>query len=239
MRYALLVPALALALVGIDPAGGKAEEAKAIQRTITIEGRATAAAAPDIAEVTIGVVTQSPSAKLALAANTASMTKLFQTVKDLGVAEQDTRTSGFNIAPQYETRERGLAPRIVSYQVANQIVVKFRDIAKLGDALDRVVTDGANIVHGVRFTFDESDAILDEARAKAMADARRKEELYAKGAGVKLGRVLIVTEGGLERIRPVVSEGLMARSGMAQASVPIAPGEQGVHASIVVIWALE
>jgi uncharacterized protein YggE len=179
-------------------------------------------------------VTQAPAAAAALKDNTEAMQRLFKRLATLGIAEKDVQTATFTVAPQHKRGSQGqYEPGIVGYEVTNQLRVKVRDLPRLGQVLDQVVAEGANVVHGINFTVADPQPMLDLARTRAMADARRKAELYAKAAGVEAGRVLLIQEPGL-RVPAPPSFGLTR----AAAPVPVAPGELEFHESVAVTYAI-
>lgn len=213
----------------------KAEVTHALVPSITVVGSDSTTARPDMAEITIGVVTQAPTAGKALKDNNASMDALFKTLAAQGIADKDMQTANLSVQPQYRQNRNGeQQPEIVGYQVVNQLHIKVRKLASLGTILDEVVGQGANQMHGISFGVAENTPHLDAARSKAVADARRKAELYAKAAGVKLGRVLLIQE---ETARPPIP--LMQSFARADKGVPVAPGELEFHASITITYALE
>ena len=205
--------------------------------SISVTGSGTASARPDTAEITTGVITQAPTAAAALARNSAAMDKVLKAVKALGIAEKDMQTTSVNVMPQRrQGRQEAQPPDIIGYEVSNQLRVKVRDLAVLGRLLDELVGQGANNLGGIRFSVAEPTALLDQARAKAVADARRKAEVYATAAGVKVGRVLSIQESGAAVPR---FEGFQAMRTMAASAVPVAPGEQEFEASVSITYAIE
>lgn len=205
--------------------------------SISVTGSGIASGRPDTAEVTTGVLTQAPTAVKALAQNSVVTDKVLKAAIALGIAEKDIQTSSITVTPQRrQGRQEPYPPDIVGYEVGNQLRVKVRNLDMLGRLLDELVTQGANNLGGVRFSVAEPAPLLDQARTKAVADARRKAELYATAAGVKLGRVLSIREGGAVVPR---SEGVQMRAMAATAAVPVAPGEQEFEASINITYALE
>jgi uncharacterized protein YggE len=214
----------------------RAEEKQALVPSLTVTGTGKVSAKPDMAQVHIGVLTEAPSAAKALKENNEAMAKLFASLDARGIARKDVQTSQLSVAPQHKRGPHGEPlPPIVGYQVSNQVQVKVRKLDSLGEVLDEVVQQGANQVHGVSFTVAEPEPLLDAARRKAMADARRKAELYAREAGVSLGRVLLIQEQTPHLPRPMFAG--LARG--EAASVPIAEGEQDFGASITVSYAFE
>ena len=203
--------------------------------SITVMGSGTVSAPPDTAELTTGVVTQAASAAQALAANSAAMEAMLKSLHSLGIAEKDILTTNITVTPQRrQSKDDNQPPKVVGYEVANQIRVKVRDLSRLGRVVDEQVTQGANVLSGIHFGVQEPTQLLDEARTKAMVDARRKAEVYANAAGVKLGRPLSVQEVGAVLPRP-----LTGSRAVISAAVPIAPGEEEFQATITVTFAIE
>jgi uncharacterized protein YggE len=238
MRLAIPRAALTVALAGMTLAAcARLAGPDGMPRraaTVTVSGAGTVAAAPDMAEITTGVVTQAPTAAQALAANSQAMERLLQALGSLGIAARDVQTTNISVSPLRRPGKDGQPPEITGYEVTNQVRVKVRDLPRLGRVLDAPVGQGANLVHGIRFGLQEPAPRLDEARKLAMADARRKGELYAAGAGLKLGRVIAVQEAGAASPRPE-----MAPRALMSAAVPVAPGEHEIQASVTVTFTLE
>jgi len=213
---------------------GRAAEKQPLVPSITVVGSGKSSARPDMAQIQVGVVTEAPLAAKALKDNNDAMNRLFSTLEARGIARKDLQTSNFSVVPQYKRGPHGeQLPEVVGYRVSNQVAVKVRKLDSLGQVLDEVVQQGANQVQGVSFSVAEPTPLLDEARRKAMADARRKAELYAKEAGVTVGRVLLIQEA-----TPHVPGPLVTGLGRAEAGVPIAEGEQEFGASVTVTYAI-
>jgi uncharacterized protein YggE/Kef-type K+ transport system membrane component KefB len=203
--------------------------------TVTVSGVGTVTASPDMAEITTGVVTQAPTAAQALGANSQAMEKVLQSLAALGVAARDVQTTNIGVSPQHRPgKDDGRPPEIVGYEVTNQVRVKVRDLGRLGRVLDQQVGQGANSVYGIRFGLADPAPLLDEARKRAMADARRRADLYAAAAALRVGRVVAVQEAGAAAPRPETAPRVMM-----SAAVPVAPGEQEIQASVSVTFSLE
>ncbi|HZP37315.1 MAG TPA: SIMPL domain-containing protein [Methylomirabilota bacterium] len=250
MKTAIPWPAALLALVtvacasgvghaGSDTGAGARRAAyrhhrPAAAATVTVSGVGAASAAPDMAEITTGVVTQAPTAAQALAASNQAMEALLRSLGSLGIAARDIQTTNVSVSPQRRQERDGRPGEIVGYEVVNQVHVKVRDLPLLGRVLDQQVAQGANSIQGIRFGLHDPAPLTDEARKRAIADARRRAELYATAAGLTLGRVLSVQEAGTVSPRPEP----MGRV-MMSAAVPVAAGEQEIQVSVTVTYALE
>jgi uncharacterized protein YggE len=166
------------------------------------------------------------------------MGRVLQALKEFGVAEKDVQTVRIDLHPQYAERPRKDGPpTIVGYQATNQVRITVRLLDSLGAVLDRLVADGGNTLAGIEFGLAEPERVVDAARQRAVADARRKAELYAAGAGVKLARVLEISEQDVGVPRPKM---VMMRAEMAAAAdVPVAPGELSYRAQVTLRYAIE
>lgn len=227
--------ALASLLPGL-PAQAQASDANAPQRLIWLSGHGEVTAKPDIARITLGVTSQARSAREAVSANNAAMQKVIAALKSAGIAAADIQTSDFSVSARY-TDEEGAAPRIAGYEVANTLSLTIRDLAKLGSLLDDVVSEGSNAIHGIAFDINDRTASEDEARKRAVADARRKAGIYAAAAGIKLGRVMAISEGGGAPPIPIVDR--MTMKAEAAPMVPVAEGEQTVAIDVNIAWEID
>lgn len=242
-RISLAAICGAVLLVFSPVAPALAEDEKPF-RILNLSGTGKVKAVPDTASISAGVVTDARDAKSALAANSAAMTKLFAQLKDAGIAERDMQTSNFNISPVYEPydpkKPRPSHRRIIGYQVSNGVTVRVRDLRRLGGLIDGMTVAGANRMNGISFYVDKTDNLLEEARRKAMADVRRKADLYASGLGVSLKRVLMINESVLRPGQPrPVYRGMALAKSAAREAAPVAAGEQELSVTVSVSWELE
>jgi uncharacterized protein YggE len=208
--------------------------------SLTANGEATEYAVPDMATVTLGVVSQAATAREALDANNAEMGKVIDAIKATGIANKDIGTTGFNIGPvwsnpQPKTDGTVDAPRITGYQVSNQVAVVIRELEKAGTVLDATVSAGANQAAQIDFGLADRAPVEDKAMAGAIADANRKAKLMAEAAGVKLKRILSVAanQGG-----PGPYPAPMMARAEAKA-VPVMAGERSISANATVVWEIE
>ena len=153
-------------------------------------------------------------------------------LKTSGIAEKDIQTSNFSVSPRYDYKENSQA-RLVGYDVSNTVTVTVRDLAGLGTMLDSVVNEGSNQISGIAFDIADRHVLEDQARKLAVADARRKAEIYAAAAGVSLGRVVVMSEFAVTPI-PIGPRAMMKTE--AAPAVPIAQGEQTVTIDVNMAW---
>ena len=204
--------------------------------TLTLGGAGHVSAPPDMAILTTGVVTTAESARVALDENTVAMTELLALMKAAGVAPRDIQTAGFSIKPRqvYPKSSSGKAPYIAGYTVRNQVTVRIRDLAGLGDILDRAVTAGSNRIGEIRFMRADDTALYDRARKAAIADALHKAQVIAKAANVKLGRIVEISEDRTPPALPLAAP--MPLRAARSAPVPVSAGELTFRVDIRVKW---
>jgi uncharacterized protein YggE len=236
-RLPAVSPALALAGLIALAAPAVAQQPPVVPpRTITMQGEAQATAAPDLAVVSGGTQVQARTAREAMDGNSRIMRAVQQALKELGVEDRDVSTSGLTLRPTIEYQQGTNRPRVVGYAAGHQLSVRIRDLGKLGDVLDRMVSAGANQMDNLQLTVSDWSRKVDEARAGAIADARRKADVLAGAAGARIGRVMTIeeqTDGG-----PV----MLRRAAPAMASrsepAPIATGDQNFRLQVTVTWEL-
>ena len=199
--------------------------------TLTMTGHGEIKTVPDVAAITAGVNTNAPTAAAALSANSACMNQVFGALRKLGIADRDIRTTGFSVSPQYTNGDNNNPRHRTGYQVNNEVNVRLDDVTRTGAVLDTLVGAGANQMNGIGFDIANPAPVLEKARIQAIADARARAQTYAQAAGVTLGPILSITEGGSEAApRPMFRVMAMA------APTPVAPGEQSVTADVTVVW---
>jgi uncharacterized protein YggE len=241
IRISFVVPALALALLAAcsRPAGG-GYDPQGDGTLVTVSAYGEARHAPDIATLSTGVVSVAPEANAAIRHNAKQMEAVVAAIEAAGIARKDVQTSGVSINPDY-AYAANQAPRIKGYYASNTVNVTVRDIGRLGEILGVLVATGANQVNGPTFDIEDKDAVLDEARGKALAKARAQAEGYAKRLGLRVGRVVSIDEtGGRASPQPMLARAgtAMAQDAAANAAAPIAPGENVLGLEIDVVYEL-
>lgn len=204
---------------------------------IHVTGQGEVSAAPDMAQVQVGVTTEAETAAEALAGNSEATAAVLARLAEQGVAEADLQTGNLSLYPRRrDVRPAdGSEPAVEAFVANHTVSVTVRDLDTLGGILDAVVSDGANTLGGLSFGLQDPSDMTDEARRNAVADAMRKAALYADAAGVTLGEIVSLSE-------PTVRGGpqpMMAmESDMMRGSVPVAEGEVKVAATVSMSFAI-
>jgi uncharacterized protein len=202
---------------------------------ISVTGEASVSVPPDLAEIDGGFTSEAKTAREASDATNTAMGKVLLALKAAGVDEKDVQTSRLSLQPQTQSAlNRNGPPSIVGYRASNHVTIRLHDVTKVASIVDILVGAGANDIGGINFMVSSASKLLDEAREHAMADARRKAEIYAKAAGVTLGAPLNISEGSASMP--------MFRSKMAlapMAAAPVASGEETLSVTVNVSWAIK
>ena len=199
---------------------------------LTVQGDGKVTASPDMATIVLGVETQNASAKGAVRENAGLMNKTINALKAAGIAENNIQTSSFSLTtmPQDQPKTTSEKPKAPVFLATNQVTVKLNNTTEVGRVLDAAVSAGSNSIQQVSFDLRDPRPQNDRAMTLAIEDARRQAEVAAKAAGVKLGRVLEITEG-YGYVAPTAKSALFADIGTA-----IQPGQLDVSASVTVIY---
>jgi hypothetical protein len=210
------------------------DAARMTERTVSVSASGGAAATPDRAAISTAVMTEAATAREAMSLNNGAMKKLIDGLKALGIEAKDIQTTAVNVQPRYGKPRNDGSSLVNGYQATHQVRIVVREIARLGEVLDQAVTLGANQMGGVSFEVSEAERLKDEARKAAMANARRRAELYAAAAGVGVGPVVAISETA-----PAPGpRHFQARAAMAEA-VPVEAGSIDLTVIVHVTWALK
>jgi uncharacterized protein YggE len=230
MKHHLILAALA-GLVLVSPAHADNDTPP----TISVSGEGTVSVPPDTAIIDGGVSTEARSAREASEANNAAMGKVLLALKAGGLDEKDVQTSRLSLQPQYAQQTKPRPNVISGYRASNRVTIRLRDVTKVAAAIDTLMSSGANEIGGINFVVEKASKLLDDARTEAIADARRKAEIYAKAAGVTLGAPVSISEDGGGAPAPMAFRKM---AGVA-ASAPVAQGEETLRVNVNVAWEIK
>lgn len=204
---------------------------------VTVTGTARVEGVPDTLRLDIGVDVVEDSVDAALAGANEAAAALQATLRDNGVAERDIASTQVSIQPQYDYRAS--TARITGYQVIQTVTAKLRDMETAGEVVGKAAAAGgdATIVRGIAFDLEDNEALLQDARKRAVADAQAKAQEYADASGRRLGTVISISEANVSSPQPYQFD-LGASMATDEAfAVPLAPGTQTVRVDISVVYA--
>jgi uncharacterized protein len=231
-RASMLPGVLLAAAVFAASSCAHAQEAKpAPEARIIVAGDGSISVAPDHARIRSGVTSRAKTAKEAADANAKAMAAIMAALTGAGIESKDIQTSRFSVQPVY-VYAPNTEPKLTSFSASNQVSVTIRPIDKVSDVLDKLIAAGATDAGSVEFLHSDTTKTLDRAREAAMADARRKAEVYARAGGLSLGGVAWVTEDASFAPMPKVA---MPRAALAPGGPPpISAGEDTLTVHITV-----
>lgn len=200
---------------------------------ITIDGEGKVSGKPTLAEIDVGLYTEGTEVPAAQADNTNKVNVITRAMKDLGVADADIQTNNYSIYPRYDYKDGKQS--VIGYSVSQNVHLKIRDLSKIGNALSLAAQSGANQINGVNFTIDDPTQLKQEARKKALEDARNKAEELAKALHLDVSRVVTFSESSVNPVpAPYNYRADAAVSSAAPAAPDIQPGSLDIlsHVSV-------
>ncbi|MFO1138818.1 MAG: SIMPL domain-containing protein [Paracoccus sp. (in: a-proteobacteria)] len=204
---------------------------------LTVGGQGQATTQPDLATIGLGVSTRAATAAEAMAKNAEAQAKVIETLKTAGIEARDIQTSALNLAPVMDYADNGQPPKLTGYAAQNSVTVRMRDIAGLGALLDKLIASGSNELGGISFSREDMTATENEARVKAVADARRRAEIMAEAAGMKLGPLVALSDVPMDA-GPMPMPRMAMAADAKMGGAPIEAGELTVTTNVTAVYAL-
>lgn len=201
--------------------------------SFTVSGEGKVTMIPDIARVQAGVTAQGASIKVVQQELNKKIKAISDAIKKQGVKDSDIQTLNYSVNPQYDYRNG--TQKITGYEASSNFSIKVRNMDNATAVIDVATANGANQIGGISFDVDDKTKVENEARTKAVADAKSKAELAAKTAGFSLGRVINYNEnsGGVGRPVPMYAKAELMNGGSADSvATTIEPGSQEVTVSV-------
>ena len=205
---------------------------------VTVVGQGTAYGQPDQATIVVGVETFAPTVQEATSQNQATLDNVMAALEAAGIAAEDIQTTNYSLYAEQIYGDRG-PEGLAGYRVSNQVNVKIRDIAVVGDVLAAVTEAGANAIYGVNFSVADPAALEAEARALAMEDARKRAESLAELGGVTLGDVTVISEIVGTPVYPLMGAGGYAMEQAASVAPGISPGQLSYQVQVQVTYGIQ
>ncbi len=229
---ALIVAVAALSVRSGPVTGAPVTGTEPPAHTITVSASGKVTVVPDVARINLGITTTKGTVKAARESAAQTMTAIIAAIKGLGVADADIQTTNLSLYPQYGS---GSTPKVVGYQISEQVQITVRDLDKAGDVVDAATAKGATDVNGISFELADPVKAQNDARASAVAAARTSAQAMAGAANVSLGAVVSITD---TTSPSPIFYGYGAQKGAAvpDAATPVQPGTQDLTAMVTVIF---
>lgn len=235
--FEALLLAMVMILASASSCLGADDECDEIS-TLTVSGTGDATADADMVTIVLGVQTRNESAAGAVADNARMMAESIEALLATGVPEEEIKTSGFSIYPTRDWIDGKLSDKVF-FEVSNKVTITFdlTDEVDVGEVLDAAVSAGANSVEGVTFGLRDPTSVQEEALEDAVNDAMGKAEVISEAAGVTLGRILSISEGGASPV-PIAESRLYFAADVAT-TTPIVPGDVEVMSTVTITYEIE
>ena len=216
-------------------------------RTISFSAEGKIVAKPDVALITVSVVTQDVDANKVQADNNKKMTAVVNFLKNNGIKEDDIKTSAYSLNPQYDYTwcrkskddTRYCSPKIIGYELTQSVEVKIRDFNKINIIIGGLSDAGANQISNISFSIDEPEDYKNQARIEALKKIEKRAQLLSKETSLKLGKIVSVSESGI--FPSPIYRDLKATVGSTEdlPSAPIETGTQEITVTLTVSYEIK
>lgn len=206
---------------------------------ITMVGTAKVEVEPDLAVITLGVVTQAQSARATSENNARTTSAVVEAAKRSGISNADIGTQSVTLAQLYndvpDANGNGSIRKPRGFEASNVISVRIHDLDKAGALAQTLIEKGANRFDGIEFTVAHPEPILTKLTAEAIKNAEQMAKTSAEAASVKLGQVLLIKRAGetVTRAPP-----MFAAARAKAAPTPVEAGTTELSAEMEVTWAI-
>lgn len=206
---------------------------------VRASGEATVTAKPDRAQITVGVVTQAPTAEAASAQNAEQTTQMLDAIKHVLGSGGEIKTSGYSVSPAYQTGKNGAPPKIIAYNSSNAVLVTIDDLRLVSKILDAAAKAGANNINGISFTLRDDQAARSEALAHAAVKARESAEAIAKALNLRVTGVVQAETSGVSNVQPLFRRAMPMMAQSNEVPTPVESGDIEVNATVIVTLAVQ
>ena len=216
-------------------------------RTISFSAEGKIVAKPDVALITVSVVTQDVDANKVQADNNKKMTAVVNFLKNNGIKEDDIKTSAYSLNPQYDYTwcrkskddTRYCSPKIIGYELTQSVEVKIRDFDKINTIIGGLSDAGANQISNISFSLDEPEDYKNQARIEALKKIEKRAQLLSKETSLRLGKIMSVSESGI--FPSPIYRDLKATVGSTEdlPSAPIETGTQEITVTLTVSYEIK
>lgn len=240
LRASLLTSAAMLGALYVMPVHAEDPTISPTGTRLDISAQSSVKSNPDVAVLNVAVVTKAPTAEAVRDENAKKMTAAFALLKAKKISPNDYQTSGINLNPDYVYEEKQ-PPKISGYQAVNNLTIKLHKLDQVSEVIDALVGAGINQISGPTFSIDDPETLLNKARQDAIKKAAARAGLYAQATGLKVQRIVAISENsnvGVPPSYPMMKAMRMEAGASDTASTPVAPGQVDLDVTVNVTYEL-
>lgn len=207
--------------------------------TISVTGFSEINAKPDVVEITLTVISENKDLGIASNENNQKINTIITFLKENNIEDRDIKTKLYNISPRYEYLNDYKNRYLVSYEVNQSLNVKVRDLDSVGEIIEGATSRGANNISNLQFIIDNDELLKEQAREKAIEDAKSKAKKLEKELGISLKDIIGFYEN---TYTPAVNREYNAMKAMDSATMSapsIQPGENNITSNVNIVYKIK
>lgn len=204
--------------------------------TISVTGYAEIYAKPDVAQITLTVLSENKDLGIASNQNSEKMNAVISFLEESGIGGRDMKTSSYNIYPRYEYKNDYQNRYLASYEVRQSLTIKIRDLDIVGDVISGATSRGANDISNLEFIIDNNELLKEQARQKAIENAKIKAQELGKDLGVSITEIIGFYES---TNTPVFAQGNSKMYSDSVAAPSIQTGENSITSNVTIVYKIK
>lgn len=197
---------------------------------LSVVGEGQVDVIPDTANASAGITASGKSVSEVQQQINTTNNNIVAALEKVGINKKEISTSNYSINPSYDYTN-GQTP--TGYAGSATLTIKVKDTSKLPSVITAATEAGANQINGTNYSVENPDKYREEARNKAIANAKMQAQKLASQLGISLGKVTNIVEStsGGGGPQPMMFKTLDARETNTVAP-DLQPGSQTITSTV-------
>jgi len=190
---------------------------------VHVTGKGVVKVTPDQVAIKVRVESEGKDAVAVKNENDASINAVIKFLRSQGLKSEDVQTEYINLNKNYDYNSK-----TYSYKANQSLNILLKDITQYEGIISGLLNSGINRIDGVQFISSQAATLQQEARVKAILDAKKRAETYAEALGQSIGKAVVINEASSSTPSPQLRSANFAMESSNAGGESIAPGELSI-----------